>query len=116
VPPDVAEHRRACADCRRAWEEAAEDLRTVRDSVPPAPAALERRIRIRLADGIPPRPGRCALRFAWYSAVGAAVALASVPALPPPVAAVGPLVLAFAGASLAFAAGTIREGLLGRIC
>ncbi len=111
VPPDVAEHRLACADCRVAWEEAAEDLAAIRQAAPAVPPHLERRIRIQIAEGVSPSSRRRVLRLASYAVVGAAVALASFRALPPAVAAVGPLVLALAAASTAFAAGTIRDGL-----
>ncbi len=111
-PRDVAEHRGACDTCARAWLEAAVDLQALRDVLPPAPAALERRLRTQLSERAQPRsPLASARRLACWSAVGAAAALAAARALPPSFAELGLPLLALVGASLAFAMAAAREAL-----
>jgi hypothetical protein len=113
APPDVADHITLCTECRRAWEEAAGDVRTLPGLLTqPAPVALERRLRLRLAAplGTVAREG-WAQEAAWWIAVGAAAALAAARTLPADLAGVDPLVLALVGASLAFVAGAVRDAL-----
>ncbi len=113
APPDIGEHAAACAGCGRAWKQASEDVRLLPGLLTwPAPEALERRLRVRLAE---PRPSSEQLgwlrRTALWSAVGAAAALAAARTLPPELAGVGHPVLALAGASMAFVAGATGEAL-----
>ncbi len=117
APPDVAEHVAVCVECARTWEEAENDVRSLPSLLTrPAPVALERRLRRRLAEPLRPRATLVwAQRAAWWSVVGAAAALAAARTLPPDLAAIGPLTLALIGASIAFVAGTVRDALRGAV-
>ncbi len=113
APPDMAEHIAACAECGREWEETGRDVRALPGLlIEPAPAALERHLRLRLAGASRPVTRLdWPQRAAWWCAVGAAAALAAARTFPPELADAGPLVLALVGASIAFVAGTLRDAL-----
>jgi hypothetical protein len=106
--PDLVQHRAACADCAREWRDMEQDrLVLPRVLAEPAPAAVERHLRRRLAAFTPGSP-----LISWsdglaWAAIGAALA----------VSAEGTVTLAaLLGASLAFALGAaraaVREALL----
>lgn len=113
VPRDVTEHLGSCAECRHAWAEAGEDLHALPPLLlEPAPPALERRVRVRLAEHFQAQPELDRVRkVTWSAAVGAAAALAAAQSLPPPLAGLGPLALALIGASMAFAGRAVYEAL-----
>jgi hypothetical protein len=111
VPADVASHRGSCSGCARAWEEAADDLRTFPASLAePMPAAVERRLRTQLAAEPRTAPLDWSQGLAW-AAVGGAAMFALAGYLPPLFPWIGPTTLALFGASLAFGASAARETL-----
>ncbi len=112
-PPPMAEHASVCAECARAWEEAEEDARSLPDLLArPSPVALERSLRVRLAEPLSHAPLDLLQRALGWAAVGAAAALTAARALPE-LAGIASLLLAFAGASIAFVTGTFRAALRG---
>lgn len=114
APRDVAEHLAACVECAREWDEAERDLRSLPGLLAATPpGSLERGIRLRLAGWQPTSPTLdWAWRTAWRASVGAAATIAASHAVAPDLAALlGPAVVAFAGASLAFVAGAVRDAL-----
>ncbi len=111
APADVAEHMSACTGCARAWSEAGEDLRRLPALLlTPAPLALERRIRIGLAERTAAQPVFDWAQSSAWAALGASLALSAVYTVPA-LQVVGSVALSLAGASLAFGASLAREAL-----
>jgi hypothetical protein len=113
VPTDMAEHASTCSDCRRSWNEARADLEELPALLEtPAPLALQRRLRLGLADADRRRAWpEWARRTACWTAVGAATAMTVARVLPGGLPEVAPLAMALTGASLAVVAGTLRDAL-----
>jgi hypothetical protein len=111
APADVAEHGETCASCRRAWLEAALDLRQLPGLLlEPAPRSLERRIRARMGERRPR-----ATAFDWgqgvaWAGVGTALTLYAAQVFPA-MHILGPLAWGLTGAAVAFAASAAREAL-----
>lgn len=77
-PADMAAHASECAECRRAWAEAASDLNLFHDSLcETAPAGLEQRASRALRAELPARPGAPLIDWtpaATWAVVAAALA------------------------------------------
>jgi hypothetical protein len=113
VPADMAAHRTSCAACARVWDEAVADLHAFSTALAERmPAAVEQRLRTRLAAESKAMPLDWSQGLIW-AAVGGAAMFAAAAYLPPSVASLGlgPTTLAFFGASLAFSASAAREAI-----
>lgn len=111
VPEDVAEHGEACPACRCSWLEAADDLRELPSLLmQPAPAALERRLRLELAE----RTSRVHAIDWWqgiaWAAIGSALALYAAGVFPV-LQMFGAATWAFVGAASAFAISAARDAI-----
>jgi hypothetical protein len=105
VPSEVDAHRRSCPACGASWEEAATDLSVLPQILAAeAPLDLVRRIRVQAARSVSPIDWSSGISWA---AIGASTAFwAGIHA--PTWLGLQPLALFAAGASLAFAASTLR--------
>jgi hypothetical protein len=112
-PSDMAAHAATCADCKWLWNEARADLEELPALLEtPVPPALQRRLRVGLADASPRQAWPdWARRTACWTAVGAATAMTVARVLPGGLPEVAPLAMALTGASLAVVAGTLRDAL-----
>lgn len=105
IPADLSLHREACAECGEEWSAAADDLAHLPLLlVESAPASVERRVRIAVAD----RMVRRAPAIDWsdgvmWAALGATGALIAAGPIQAWLPGLGPLSVSLLGASLAFA-------------
>jgi hypothetical protein len=113
IPADLSLHRDACAECREEWNAAADDLLHLPVLLAEsAPASLERRIRVAVAE----RSIRTAAPLDWsdgavWAALGAAAASLANGPLSTWLPGLGPLGIALLGASMAFAVNASRRVL-----